>query len=1252
MYESPFRKGLPWLIAGLLFLLVSTVLYLYDFNLSDKELLSRVESKLNEDFKECIDAFNNDSPRSDADLSYCHFCRLNYSRLGRLSSWENKEYLPTQKSISKLSDISKEDRIFKVNNRTYYQVRKEYKDSTSIILIPIRITYEVSNNYLIPFVFLGRSEDVLNGDQKYLNDLQISIEPPYSDSEDPYIPDMVLTGEQGDTILYYSGVPIIPFRTGIRYMVLACLVIGGILLAIFLRMYALQKWEYRYFIDISLFIGIIAIRKIMLNTGIPGKYIEGKLFSPNILAFHEYAPSLGELTINIFTFAILAWIAYMYFFRMSNILLRKITKNQYIAWPSMFLTIGISSYLLGKYVSIFRAISINSQVNLSFSNFVNADIYSFVILLDVGVLLLALGLIIFSLLKLNVLYARRYGNSAYFISFHILATLICNFILHDEQTTLAIINSVVVLMLGFCVYRIPFQPILHQDLLNYLIITSVFSILATYNLVVGTELSNEVNAQQIGETILNRQTEEAVVNFNEVIKKIQNNASEIKAKQTEITDYNQYEDWLKETYIQPEFKRFEINTFLYYKNKRLDTALINESISYGPDASFSVKDIGGKITDNFFELPNDESKYLDIYVGTFNIGSFLGDSILVLAQLLPNTKEREGLYLPLSLDQGAYEDVRIVQSFDHGIYRDSLLYYQKSKTSFPVLLESYDGEQSFTIDKGDYSEVKSPIGKGNKIVVVHLPKQGFLDIITTFSFVFYFYILATILLIGFPVLILRTLRSGKFSYQIPLRSKIRIGLFSISILPLILIMISLSFFIRDRYNEEAKKELIEEAVRIKQIIERDYRNLHNDPFSRITLFRDFQQTIYDLEPVLLNDINIFDEYGKKVASTQSLLFNAGISSDLMNEIAFDSLKHGGLADLVITEHVGNLEYFSSYLPIIGNNNTPIGYLNIPYLAKQDQLDEQITDFLAYLANIYLLIFLFINVVAVLVSSTITQPLTMIQHRLASISLANINEPITYEAKDEIGAIVTAYNQMVSQLAESQERLSQSQREMAWRQMARQVAHEIKNPLTPMKLSIQHLSRAWNENTPRLKTMFPKVMKTLLVQIDSMVRIANSFSEFAKMPEPVKSRVLVNEVLVEVVDLYTQSEEAIWLIDVPQADFWAYADRDQLSRCFNNIVKNGLQAIEDNGIIHISMRILEGECRIEIKDNGAGIPPEVQKRIFEPSFSTKTSGMGLGLAIVKRIIENTGGTINFESKEGKGTTFYIEIPSADEDIDFG
>jgi nitrogen fixation/metabolism regulation signal transduction histidine kinase len=348
---------------------------------------------------------------------------------------------------------------------------------------------------------------------------------------------------------------------------------------------------------------------------------------------------------------------------------------------------------------------------------------------------------------------------------------------------------------------------------------------------------------------------------------------------------------------------------------------------------------------------------------------------------------------------------------------------------------------------------------------------------------------------------------------------------------------------------------------------------------------------------------------------------------------------------VIQESIGKLSYFSGYRPILGATGAPVGFVNIPYLARQDQLEEQVINFLAYLANIYLLVFLLINVVAVIVSGTITQPLSMIQQRLSATMLGNTNEPIVYEARDEIGAIVSAYNQMVRQLSASEDQIKQNQRELAWRQMARQVAHEIKNPLTPMRLSIQHLSRAWAEQTPRLEKMFPGTMKTLLSQIDQLVRIANSFSEFAKMPDPVKSRFQLNDVLTEVIDLYAQSEEAIWLIDIPQDPFWVYADPDQLSRCFNNIIKNALQAMEESGIIHISMRILGDRARVEIKDNGKGMSEEVQERIFEPSFSTKSSGMGLGLAIVKRIVESSNGTISFTSRLGEGTTFYVEIPAA-------
>ncbi|MCB0844288.1 MAG: HAMP domain-containing protein [Bacteroidetes bacterium] len=1232
----------------MLLLLVSAILYLYDNHLKDQDLLKRVESKINEDFQACLGKITQDSSLSSGDLTYCHACELTFFQKQFLTSWKNKEFLPAQKLVNKLEDIPK-DRILTLGNRTYFQIRKEFGDSLRIMLIPLQIEYEVRNNFLLPFVFLGRSENALKGEnkQKYLNTLQSFVGSPDLDEAS----DIHLYAKDGKVLVTYRDMPTLPFRRGIRIMVVVCIVLGGIMLAIYSRIHALQRWQDRYYINFSLFVGVILIRVLMYYSGFPSQYIDLRVFAPDVLAFHFLAPSLGELTINIFTFTILVWIGYTYFFRLSNILYRKIINHKIFAWPAMLATIGISSWLLKIYVVIFRKINVNSLVDLEFANFYKADIYSFLILLDVGVLLLAIGLIIFSLLKLNALFIRKNGLSIQVLALHILGALIFNILLHPNVTTLALITTVSLLVLGSTVVRIPSRPILHQDLATYITITLIFSLLVTYNISIGVNLTNQIKAQQIPDRILGSQVFNTVFAFRKTSNSIKDRIKEVRDKKQELADIAMFEEWIRENFFAPNFKEFKVELAIYDQDQnRLDKA--DEEVPYGPHSDFPLEIIGEEIAENLYQLPNAENKYLDLYVGSFVVNIDSVEKLEFATRLSPNKRETEGLYPSLSLEQGVYDDIKLIKSFDHALYRNGILYSEQGKAPFPIYLENpTEIKTRFTQIRDGYQEIGNRIGK-NKIVIVRYPKQSMMDLITTFSFIFYFYVLATVLLIILPVLGFRSLRSGQFSYQIPLRAKIRLGLFSISAIPLILIVVLLSYFIRNRYNEDAKEELGEEAGRITQIIEQDYLNLHNDPFSRITLYRDFQETIENLEPLILNDINIFDEFGKRVASTQPLMYNAGISSDLMNEVAFDSLQNGELSGLVIKENIGDLEYFSGYRPIIGNNDQPIGYVNIPYLAQQDQLDDQVTDFLAYLANIYLLIFLLINVAAVVVSSRITQPLSMIQQRLSSISLGNINEPITYESQDEIGAIVNAYNKMVNQLAESEEKLSQSQREMAWRQMARQVAHEIKNPLTPMKLSIQHLVRAWNENSPRLQNMFPKVMKTLLVQIDSMVRIANSFSEFAKMPEPVKSRVLVNEVLLEVVDLYTQSEETIWLIDVPEVEFWAFADRDQLSRSFNNIIKNGLQAIEDNGIIHISMRIMEGHCRIEIKDNGSGIPPEVQKKIFEPSFSTKTSGMGLGLAIVKRIIENTGGVISFESKEGKGTTFFIEIPSADDDIDLG
>jgi len=235
--------------------------------------------------------------------------------------------------------------------------------------------------------------------------------------------------------------------------------------------------------------------------------------------------------------------------------------------------------------------------------------------------------------------------------------------------------------------------------------------------------------------------------------------------------------------------------------------------------------------------------------------------------------------------------------------------------------------------------------------------------------------------------------------------------------------------------------------------------------------------------------------------------------------------------------------------------------------------------------------------------------------------------------------------MVDALAESAEKLSRSERESAWREMAQQVAHEIKNPLTPMKLSVQHLQRAWKDNSGNLEELFQRISQTLIEQIDTLSTIASAFSDFARMPKTKNEYLQLNELLNSSINLFNEipGVEIIFKDDGQERS--VLADREQLIRAFSNIIKNGIQSIPVNrkGVIVISISTNNDVHMISFADNGMGIPQALVPKIFTPSFTTKSSGMGLGLAIVKSSIEAALGSIWFETKEGEGTTFYISLP---------
>jgi len=270
---------------------------------------------------------------------------------------------------------------------------------------------------------------------------------------------------------------------------------------------------------------------------------------------------------------------------------------------------------------------------------------------------------------------------------------------------------------------------------------------------------------------------------------------------------------------------------------------------------------------------------------------------------------------------------------------------------------------------------------------------------------------------------------------------------------------------------------------------------------------------------------------------------------------------------------------------------------------------------------------------------------MIKEKLQKLTLGKSNEKIDWAGEDEIGHLVEEYNHMVDQMAIKADLLAKSERESAWREMAKQVAHEIKNPLTPMKLSVQYLLRSWNEKDPDWEDRLNRFSATLIQQIDTLSDIATAFSDFAKMPKSSNEKIELNETITHAIALYADYENLQINFKNTDNRYYIYADQQQLLRVFNNLIKNAIQAFElnQNGFIDIDVIEKEYQFEIHFRDNGSGIPEDKKALIFVPNFTTKTKGTGLGLAMVKNIIISMNGSIDFVSEVGKGTKFTIVLP---------
>lgn len=415
------------------------------------------------------------------------------------------------------------------------------------------------------------------------------------------------------------------------------------------------------------------------------------------------------------------------------------------------------------------------------------------------------------------------------------------------------------------------------------------------------------------------------------------------------------------------------------------------------------------------------------------------------------------------------------------------------------------------------------------------------------------------------------------------------------------------------------------------------------PLSTENLPLIFRERIHELSNIHGLELNIYDLNGKLLKSSKGGFSVDTLSNSIPPHIlrVIRSTAEKRYVDLKTVE---GIKFRSSYCYLKDTKFKPLGILNLPYIEDDGYYDKEQRNFLIRFGQVYSFMLLISIIIAYFLSSYITKSLKAISDRITETHLSRLNEKIDLgDSPQEISQLVKAYNGLVDDLDESAAKLAQSEREQAWREMAKQVAHEIKNPLTPMRLTVQSFQRKFDPNDPDIKQKLDEYSKTLIQQIDTMSSVASAFSSFASMPAQQNETVNIVKIVQLALEIFNES-----YITFHTAEPYIITrmDRTQLIRIITNLVKNAIQAIppgRPEPMVEVSVYRSGNYVFISVKDNGKGITVENKNRIFEPKFTTKTSGMGLGLGIIKNIVENYNGTITFESEQGIGTTFLVSLP---------
>ncbi|HTI57610.1 sensor histidine kinase [Mucilaginibacter sp.] len=1155
---------------------------------------------------------------------------LTYKK-GRLVFWSGIKVIP-------LHPIREGYSFVKESNGHYNAIKKTDGDFSAVFMIPVKFEYKIQNQYLQNIFAKNLLKDnnieIAKYDDKNIYEIHsITDKYLFSVKVNPY--------EVNHKFLYFE------IASWALCLLILCLLIHNICNYFAVKGYVLLSFA-------VLLIFIVSLRYLNIYCNWPDLSYKLSIFQPTLYYGGPLYPSFGDFCINVLAVSWFFCFVYRYRNRLVKPAYSKIAGYVIVVVCVLAIT-GVSFLLLRR----FHGLVLYSKINFDVNNVLGLTHHSVM-----GIVILCFAYLIFYVLvEICLAFSARvavpvWQQAAIFLAAVLAATFI-PVLNRGELTLFYIFGAAWVFIRGYAyLYK---EARLNSGALVSIILVCAFVSAIKLNHLLSLkekEKRKELLHQLI--TTADLPTE----HYLKIVERKIGTDPDIKRYFMDTVHNNDFiKTYLQKTYFYEYLSKFKLNVYGYDTGDRQFLPQEGyEQQSYDLNVFKDMVRIGGapKISDYFYR--NSKAYGSREYVAripVYDDKELIGTLVISLDS---KDTQNENAPLDLLVDNNV-KPADDFEDYSYAYYSDNRLMSQKGKYDYSLINREFKGKVKDTVFKSttvsDLASYKlwntynhliyEPDGRS--MLVISKKENITINTITsvTFFFIVFLAFAAIVIVMRWLWARIRILYSEenyfhwvlKINFEhILYKTRIQLSIVFAVVATLILVGVITYVSITKQYSEQQDATISHRLLQIGKAFE----NAHLTG-GVYYMGQDYLAKFDEFANVYSADITLFNTNGEMLVSTQPKLYDNGLIAKRINGKAYINLHQLNKSIFINPEIIGDFSYKAGYIALTNGQNRTIGYLQLPSFSNEEDYKSRLSSLLDAMINIYALIFIAIGLLAVFIARQITTPLNIIQYSLSKTIYGQKNEPIKWKRKDEIGTLIAEYNNMIAALEQSAQKLAQSERESAWREMAKQVAHEIKNPLTPLKLGLQLLEKSWKDKDPKFDQKFERFSKSFVEQIESLSSIASEFSAFAKMPDTRLEKMDVFDILTQAVVVYKQTENIKINYRAPENPFKVSADRDQLLRCFNNLLKNAIEAIPQgrDGVIAIEHMITNGAVLLSIKDNGNGIPANLREKIFEPNFTTKSSGTGLGLAFVKNSIENAGGKVWFETIIGEGTTFYISLP---------